>query len=82
MMSQGEMATVILNALKEKGFPTEAEVQGRTESTGLDKLADALAKAIVEYIQQSAEVVIPAGTFLIAAQAGVPNPASIILKVR
>lgn len=81
MMSITGLKEKILAEMEERGFPKTAVVQNKVEDTGLDKFADAIASAVVEYIQQNAQAIIPPGTVLVAAQAGVPNPSSISLTI-
>lgn len=82
MLSKDGLKSKILDAMQAQGFSSTAVVQGETQSTGLDKLAEALAQAIVDYFKSNAVAVVPAGTFLVAAQAGVPNPAPVNLVIQ
>jgi len=82
MLIADNLKQVILNEMQAQGFPLQTEVQGEIQNTGLDKLATALAIAIIDYLKQNAEVVVQPGTFLISAQAGVPNPSPVILTLR
>lgn len=77
MLSESGLKDAILQAMESKGFKREEIVQGQSMDTGLDKFAEAIASGIMKYILQNAEIVIPPGTVLIAAQAGIPNAVEI-----
>jgi len=85
MLSKDGLKTVLLEKLESMGFPRTYEVQGKVQDTGLEKLCDAIASAVVEYITANAEVHIPTGTVVVSVSGtGVVytvNPADIVLKV-
>jgi phosphosulfolactate synthase (CoM biosynthesis protein A) len=85
MLSKDGLKAVLIAKLVDKGFPLSYEVQGKVQDTGLEKLCDAIAEAVVEYITMNAEVHIIAGSVVVAVS-GIDvvytmNPTDIILKV-